>query len=82
MKYRKKPVVIEALQWDGTEESWRKLVEFVGPSLIGRPEFNTVIIKTLEGDMYGSSGDFIIKGIKGEFYPVKNDIFLLTYEKC
>lgn len=80
-KYKKKPVIIEALQWDGAEESWLKLVEFVGPSLIGRPEFNTVIIKTLEGDMYGSSGDFIIKDIKGEFYPCKPDIFEATYEK-
>lgn len=82
MKYRKKPVIIDAIQWDGTEECWLKLVEFVGPSLIGRPEFHTIIIKTLEGDMCGSRGDFIIKGVKGEFYPCKPDIFKATYESC
>lgn len=75
MQYRKKPVVIDDIQWDGTKECWLKLVEFVGPALIGRPEFHTVIIKTPEGDMYVSRGDFIMKDGNGEFYPCKPDIF-------
>ena len=80
LQYRKKPVVIEAIKWDGSEESWLAMVEFVGPSLVGRPEFNTLKIKTLEGDMFASTGDMIIKGVAGEFYPCKPDIFEATYE--
>lgn len=79
-QYRKKPVVIDALEWTGTEDSWIEMVEFVGESLIGRPEFNTIKIKTLEGDHFASKGDMIIKGVHGEFYPCKPDIFEKTYE--
>lgn len=79
-QYRKKPVCIEALAWTGTEDSWIEMVEFVGESLIGRPEFNTIKIKTLEGDHFASKGDMIIKGVQGEFYPCKPDIFEKTYE--
>lgn len=78
--FRKKPVVIQALKWTGEEGSWLEMVDFVGESLIGRPEFNTVKIKTLEGEIYVAKGDFIIKGVNGEFYPCKHDIFEKTYE--
>jgi len=78
--FRKKPVVIQALKWTGEEGSWLEMVDFVGESLIGRPEFNNVKIKTLEGEIYVTKGDFIIKGVNGEFYPCKPDIFEKTYE--
>ena len=79
MKYRKKPVVIEAVQFDGTDES----VDWLYPQLvsgeIGR-NAQGVYIKTLEGVMTASIGDYIIKGVNGEFYPCKPDIFEQTYE--
>lgn len=88
MKFRKKPTVIEAIQlrWD----TWGEVCEFVGVGKLtdGKPEgtmgVNNSInlsIPTLEGLMIASEGDWIIKGVKGEFYPCKPDIFELTYEK-
>lgn len=89
MKYRKKPVVIEAIQWTGL--NLEEIKAFVGGSLIydivdtawevgkGRPHV-FMKIKTLEGDMTASEGDYIIKGLRGEFYPCKPDIFKKTYE--
>jgi len=74
--YRKKPVVIEAIQWDGNTEpmlDFCKSAEFIDGELY---------IQTLEGNMKASIGDFIIKGVQGEFYPCKPDIFNLTYEKA
>lgn len=90
MKYRKKPVVIEAIQWTGL--NLEEVKEFVGESLTydiiddawklgkGRP-YVFMKIKTLEGDMKVSEKDFIIKGVNGEVYPCKPDIFEKTYEK-
>ena len=84
-KYKKKPVVIEAIQYKGymTDE----VESFIGDSLISESrwgdEGGTVgyFIKTLEGTSYIlEKNDFIIKGVKGEFYPCKPDIFELTYE--
>jgi len=75
MKYRKKPVVIEAIQWNGNQEEiydFLRGVEFRDGELY---------IQTLEGQMHASKGDYIIKGVQGEFYPCKPDIFELTYEK-
>lgn len=84
-KFRKKPVIIEAVQWNGenpneiTELSDGKMsLEFCDDFIEDNPE---VKIKTLEGTMIASKGDWIIKGVKGEFYPIKNDIFILTYDK-
>ncbi len=76
-KYRKKPVTIEAIQWLGTNLS--EIDDFVGGSIANNG--TTLVIHTLEGDMEASIGDYIIKGVKGEFYPCKPDIFLATYEK-
>jgi len=79
-KFRKKPVVIEAVQWTG--QNLPKLKEFC-PQLTKHcydTECPTCIIRTLEGTMEASSGDWIIKGVKGEFYPCKPDIFEKTYE--
>lgn len=79
MKFRKKPVVIEAIQFDG--KFWKPVVDFCGPEnvvIVGMA--NDVFIRTLEGPLGASPGDWIIKGVNGEFYPCKPDIFAKTYE--
>ena len=78
-KYRKKPVIIEAFQWNGNNTT--ELLHWINPDLPPDAEATELTIKTLEGEMRADKGDWIIKGIKGEFYPVKNEIFSLTYEK-
>ena len=80
MKYRKKPVVIDAVQWTG--ENMYELIEFSEASddfLFG--DDGSLAILTLEGNHEASAQDYIIKGVKGEFYPCKPDIFEMTYEK-
>jgi len=83
-KYRKKPVVIEAMQFVGTTmqenptgpgtiQDWCRALVFDGAG--GNPR-----ILTLEGKMAVSPGDWIIKGVQGEFYPCASDVFALTYE--
>jgi hypothetical protein len=79
MKYRKKPVVIEAVQYTGSDANKIKLHHFMGFNYYFDDD-NNLIIKTLEGDMRASLGDYIIKGVYGEFYPCKPDIFEKTYE--
>lgn len=82
MQFRKKPVVIEAMQFTG--ENFFDCLAFMGPI----PEAvwmechttDLPVIHTLEGDMVVSVGDWIIRGVKGEFYPCKPDIFEATYE--
>lgn len=76
-KYRKKPVVVEVLQWTGA--NMRNIEIFIGRDFYFKG--NDLIIKTLEGDHTANVGDFIIKGIANEFYPCKPDIFEETYEK-
>jgi len=82
MKFRKKPVVIEAMQFDGTVEGAERIEEFVGEMLARTYQYRewTVQIKTLEGIMTAAKADWIIKGVKGEIYPCKPDIFEATYE--
>ncbi len=79
-KYRKKPVVVDAIQWTG--RNWKAVCEFIGHNT--RYEHfecgHVLQIRTLEGDMDALPGDWIIKGIKGEFYPCKDDIFRKTYD--
>lgn len=77
MKYRKKPVVIEAIQLSCTNIG--DVEDFVGGD--AAIEDGDLIIATLEGPLRASVGDYIIKGVKGEFYPCKPEIFALTYEK-
>ena len=100
MKYRKKPVVINAIFWDGTEECLNNTaLPFIAD---GNPDFShlpkapddphihngigyvpplgELYIPTLEGTMTAKPGDWIIRGVKGEFYPCKPDIFEATYE--
>ena len=76
-KFRKKPVEIEAIQL--TEDNIDALVEFCGNKIKSHP-LTGVVIETLEGNMLASKGDWIIKGVHGEFYPCKPNIFELTYE--
>lgn len=81
-KYRKKPVVIEAVQF--TMESKDQAFNFIrcNCSADFDPDGNPILtIQTLEGEMVARFGDWIIKGIKGEFYPCKPDIFEATYEE-
>lgn len=84
MKYRKKPVVIEALQFIDETNRLVELSDFIDNQDLRvdyhNPENPVIKLKTLEGEMTASVGDFIIKGIKGEFYPCKPDIFEKTYE--
>ena len=88
--FRKKPVVIEAVQWspdaDGVQQNawpanWPVGEWEVSPA-VDHPDDPTLylIIPTLEGNHGASPGDWIIKGVKGEFYPCKPDIFAATYE--
>lgn len=75
-KFRKKPVVIEAVRWDG--ENKNEVEQFLDNNGFVKGDY--VDIGTLEGLMTASVGDMIIKGVKGEFYPCKPDIFEATYE--
>jgi hypothetical protein len=75
-KYRKKPVVIEAIKYTG--DNGAEIGLFVGEA--DRNEANQFLIHTLEGTMAADPGDYIIKGVKGEFYPCKPDIFETTYD--
>lgn len=98
MKYRKKPVVIDAMQWNGTNK--REMFDFLtnGNRLEAymtsdfpivsdnfyidhRKVPGGLVIKTLEGEHLANIGDYIIKGVHGEFYPCKPDIFKETYEE-
>ena len=98
MKYRKKPVVIDAIQWTGTNK--REMFDFLTNSnrleAYMTSDFPIVsdnfyidhqkapgglVIKTLEGEHLANIGDYIIKGVHGEFYPCKPDIFKETYEE-
>jgi hypothetical protein len=95
MKFRKKPVEINAVQWDGTNveqalefiadghEDFGHLPsdgEYVSPGVGHLPAAGQLVIPTIEGAMTASPGDWIIRGVQGEFYPCKPDIFDATYE--
>lgn len=81
MKYRKKPVVIDAVQWLRTKKSWDEIHEMGSFDWVGgEMGTDTFFIKTLEGNMKVMPDDWIIKGVNGEFYPCKPDIFEKTYE--
>lgn len=80
MKYRKKPVVIEAIKWTG--DNTKEIDDFTGSQFIEvtRGGITMLEIYTLEGVMKASIDDYIIKGVHGEFYPCKPAIFEETYE--
>lgn len=106
-RFRKKPVEIEAMLWDGTDETSLAIREWAEPTVavvdsahiehlwdydagaykmpngkwIFAPyRLRSLIVLTLEGNMIASTGDWIIRGVQGEFYPCKPDIFEATYE--
>jgi hypothetical protein len=76
--YRKKPVVIEAVQYDGVFP-----LAFLreDESVRADSESSDLLIETLEGTMRGTVGDWLIRGVQGELYPCKPDIFAATYER-
>ena len=88
-RYKTKPCEIEAIQWDGSNQ--KEVMDFVGESLIyyslnldtswndDKP-YVYMAVMTLEGRMRMSKGDYIIKGLRGEFYPCKPDVFEKKYE--
>lgn len=89
-KYRKKPVVIEAVKWTG--DNLKEIISFTkgvhkSVSHLSFDDFNILVkneglkIFTLEGKMNANIGDYIIKGVSGEYYPCKPDIFDKTYEE-
>lgn len=81
MKFRKKPVVIEAMQWLGRNAmDLMRWADNLGGECRWRFESSGLVIETLEGDMRAELGDWIIRGVKGEYYPCKPDIFAATYE--
>lgn len=78
-KYRTKPCEIEAIQFTGTDENKIELHRFMGFQYYVDGNGN-IVIPTLEGNMNASVGDYIIKGLRGEFYPCKPDVFEKKYE--
>lgn len=83
-QYTKRPVTIEAIQYTG--DNRQECVEFIGGEpkdefiiMASWEQYQAILISTLEGTMRCDAGDWIIKGIKGEFYPCKNDIFWGSY---
>ena len=84
-KFRKKPVVIEARLFNSEDlNTQERLADWCKGKLCGimlPAEYRVIKINTLEGEIEASYGDWIIKGVKGEFYPCKPDIFELTYEE-
>ena len=80
-QYRKKPVVVDAHRWDGNLETLEAWVDPFPASKHWRLEDGgALLIPTLEGVMRAQKGDWIIKGVAGEFYPCKPEIFARTYE--
>jgi hypothetical protein len=86
MKFRKKPVVIEAVQMPTqvgdltAAPQW--LIDAIESGVVAYAARNIFTVRTLEGTMTGSAGDFIIQGVKGELYPCKREIFIETYERA
>lgn len=77
-KYKTKPCEIEAVKWDGL--NIKEIKAFVGDSFEYNAAKLSVTIHTLEGNMRADVGDYIIKGLRGEFYPCKPDVFEKKYE--
>lgn len=83
IKAVKKPIAIEAIQWDGTYRSYQEIEEFAKPHQVDIMQMistNVLVVKTLEGNMIARKDDYVVKGVKGEIYPVNSVIFDETYE--
>lgn len=85
MRYRKKPIVVEAMRFEDTDECLMALSDELGldPVRVDYADKDNPIIKidTLEGEMNGHVGDYVVKGIRGEFYLCRADIFEEIYEE-
>lgn len=79
MKFRKKPVVVEAVRWTG--DNYEEINAFCEENDLWAENRKALFINGLEGIMYAEIGDYIIKGVNGEYYPCKPDIFEKTYER-
>lgn len=80
MKYRKKPVVIDAIQWTG--DNYAEIFEFTeGKAYPFESHSDTLVVPTLEGNMKAEKGCYIIRGVENEYYPCDAAIFNKTYEK-
>ena len=79
-RFKKKPIIIEAILFDGTKKSFEEISLFTD-YIVENREGSDLSIPTLEGVMVAKVGDWIIKGVNGEFYPCKPDIFDKTYEE-
>mgnify|MGYP007102730358 CR=1 FL=1 len=79
MKYRKKPVVVEAVRWTG--ENREEIIDFCEENDLWSSDRKVLFINGIEDIMYAGIGDYIIKGVNGEFYPCKPDAFAKTYER-
>lgn len=80
-QFRKKPIVIEAIQWDG--KNFPEILKWSDGQVqqaVHPPHYSDLLVHTLEGAMTAGLGDYIIKGIKGEFYPCKPGVFDASYE--
>ena len=80
MKFRTKPCEIEAVQWTG--QNIKEIMQFTLDTDNVRIEDGELVVSTLEGDMKASVGEDIIKGLRGEYYPCKPDVFCKKYEPC
>jgi hypothetical protein len=84
IRVRKKPIEVEAIEWDGSDEAREWIKKNNGSRELSEYEVDgrkVCRIHTLEGTMDASYGDYIIKGVQGELYPCKPDIFWKTYEE-
>lgn len=77
MNYHKKPVVVDVVRWDG--DNIAEVLELCRDGVMF--DFPKIQIETLEGTMAADIGDYIIRGVQGELYPCKPDIFEQTYEE-
>lgn len=79
MKYRKRPIIVKAVRWTGS--NFDEVKAFMYPVAPEDTGCTAIGIRTLEGLMLAAAGDWIIRGVKGELYPCKPDIFNATYEE-
>lgn len=78
---QKKPIIIEYVQYRGFEDNAEEVELFLGDDFVSHlPSLNQILVTTLEGELAASPGDYIIRGVNGEHYPCKPDIFVKTYD--
>ena len=80
MRYKTKPCEIEAVQWTG--QNIKEIMQFTTDKDNIHIKDGELLVSPLEGDMKASVGDYIIKGLRGEYYPCKPDVFCKKYEPC